>query len=43
MQSLNSMVQSEYSLQKKQQFSFLDSQLFEYMGTQAALNQNLSR
>lgn len=43
MQSLNSMVQSEYSLQKKQQFSFPDSQLFEYMGTQAALNQNLSR
>jgi hypothetical protein len=29
MQSLNSMVQSEYSLQKKQQFSFPDSQLFE--------------
>jgi hypothetical protein len=43
MQSLNSMVQSEYS-QMQQQFGFTDSQLFEYMGkAQAALNQNLSR
>lgn len=43
MQSLNGMVQSEYSLQSQPQFSFPDPQLFEYMGTQAALNENLSR
>jgi len=42
MQSLNTMVQSEYS-QMQEQFGFTDSQLFEYMSkAQAVLNENFS-